>query len=169
MGPIYWCSGIRPGPDRAVGDRPIRHCPQPTVNETIRFVRLGFVGFWVGKGEWPQNLGEQVEQVDGEQVGGEKARQSKACRENGGSETTVGDHNGQRQVDEKAGFGETVWLTSASIRIGRTCRERRKVMADTAAQIYTAVRDLSDRLTQLQRDRLLTVDGGPGRHPRCRV
>lgn len=34
-------------------------------------------------------------------------------------------------------------------------------MRDTAARIYTDVRDLSDRLTQLQRDRLLTLDNNP--------
>lgn len=34
-------------------------------------------------------------------------------------------------------------------------------MADTAAKVYADVRELSDRLTQLQRDRALTLDGNP--------
>ena len=33
---------------------------------------------------------------------------------------------------------------------------------DTAAAIYTELRDLADRLTELQRARLLTLDGNPG-------
>lgn len=34
-------------------------------------------------------------------------------------------------------------------------------MEDTAARIYSEIRQLSDRLTKLQRDRVLTLDGNP--------
>lgn len=34
-------------------------------------------------------------------------------------------------------------------------------MDDTAARIYTEVRNLADRLTDLQRNRRLTLDGHP--------
>lgn len=34
-------------------------------------------------------------------------------------------------------------------------------MDDTAATIYTELRSLADRLTELQRARLLTIDGNP--------
>lgn len=34
---------------------------------------------------------------------------------------------------------------------------------ETAAQIYTELRDLADRLTDLQRARVLTLDGNPER------
>lgn len=35
-------------------------------------------------------------------------------------------------------------------------------MTDTAAAIYTDLRGLADRLTELQRARLLTLDNDPG-------